>query len=107
MRPRALQWPIGPDAKRGGEFGAHLVDERGNLRPFEHDGHVDVLDHKPLRLHQAHGVTQHPSTRRPLPARIRVWIVLADVSGADRPKHRVDHGMTDHVGVGVPGGAFV
>src|SRR6185295_10980799 len=80
---------------------ANLRDVRRQLWPFEHDRRVNARYEPAAIAHDLTRTREEIQTGRVLPARIRISVVTADVAGGGRTEHRVDHGVAQHVAVGM------
>ena len=96
---------VGGDPERLGEPVAHRLPVRRELRPLEHDGGVDVADLVPRSPRSPTTARSSAIESASFEARIRVREVLADVAEPGGAQQRVDHGVGEDVGVGVPGEA--
>src|SRR6476646_1395704 len=98
---------IDGDAQSAGEGFAHFRKVRTQLRLFQDDDGIDVLDGEVFFVEQFLGVLEKKKTVRAFPFWIGVRKMRADIAETSGAEHRVTERMRQNVAVGVSDGTFV
>ena len=80
---------------------ANRIDVRRELRLLGDDDDVHIGHAVAGGSHHRRCLSQHGDAVGGLPRRIGIREMPSDVARADRTKHRIGHGVTDRVAVGV------
>jgi hypothetical protein len=80
----------------------HLVTPWCQLRRLGNDGAVDIADAPPIRPHECSDMAKHGQGVCPLPLRISVRKMLADIPEARGPEQRIGDCMGRSICVAVP-----
>ncbi len=93
------------NSEQPGQVGSHGRLVRSELRFLGMDDHV-AIDRRPSRERKPiDNLCQESGTVKSAPFRVSIRIVLPDVSQSSRAEEGVGNGMTNDIGVGMPGKA--
>jgi hypothetical protein len=98
---------IDGNAESTGESFAHFREMRPQLRFFQNNYGIDILDDKILPAKQLSCVFQEEQAIRALSFRIRIRKQLADIAETSRSKQRVAQGVGENVAVRMSNRPFI